>query len=184
MEWTPLGIESAKQFEDLSPAVHEEDGEIDFVHSVALTPNGCMHDLTFFSVSSTERGLLRGRARFIAAQEREIAARSQHALACLSGGSDGAQVITSPGTNPNPQRISSDAIAAAVVEGDLVSDQVRSRLRREVSRQAGQAWEEDQKLRPGGRTPVEFARHLASINEGAQAAVKSYAQLKLAPVRG
>ncbi len=53
MEWTPLGAEKARNFEDLSPAASAECGEIDFIHSVALTTNGCLHDVTFFSA---ERG--------------------------------------------------------------------------------------------------------------------------------
>ncbi len=51
MEWTPLGLEKARNFEDLSPAAAAECGEIDFIHSVALTTNGCLHDVTFFSAN-------------------------------------------------------------------------------------------------------------------------------------
>jgi hypothetical protein len=49
--WTPLGIQHAKNFEDLSPAVNDrdKDGEVTFLHSVALTPNGKVTDLHFFS---------------------------------------------------------------------------------------------------------------------------------------
>lgn len=52
MTWTPLGVEKAQQFEDLSPAVPAEacgGSEVDFVQSVALTTNGCLHGVTFFS---------------------------------------------------------------------------------------------------------------------------------------
>ena len=48
--WTPLGVQHARNFEDLSPAVKEADGEIVLIHSVALTPNGKVHGLQFFSV--------------------------------------------------------------------------------------------------------------------------------------
>ena len=34
-----------------SPAAHQTAGEIDFIHSVALTPNGCLYDVTFFSAA-------------------------------------------------------------------------------------------------------------------------------------
>ena len=49
--WTPLGQQHAKNFEDLSPAIQDEDGEVTLVHSVALTPNGKVKDLNFFSAS-------------------------------------------------------------------------------------------------------------------------------------
>jgi len=75
MEWTPLGVQSARNFEDLSPALHDEKGEVTFLHSVALTPNGCTHGLTFFSAGSVRVGPLRGRNRLIAALEGEHAAR-------------------------------------------------------------------------------------------------------------
>jgi hypothetical protein len=54
MEWTPLGVEKARNFEDLSPAASARSGEVDFIHSVALTTNGCLRDVTFFSTGSTE----------------------------------------------------------------------------------------------------------------------------------
>lgn len=51
--WTPEGSKAARNFEDLSPAVRQDDtGEVLFVHSVALTRNGAVHDLTFYSVSA------------------------------------------------------------------------------------------------------------------------------------
>jgi hypothetical protein len=55
VEWTPLGVANARNYEDLSPAAHQTDGEIDFIHSVALTPNGCLYDVTFFSASGTNQ---------------------------------------------------------------------------------------------------------------------------------
>ena len=54
MEWTPLGVERARNFEDLSPAAAFDCGEIDFIHSVALTTNGCLHDVTFFSANNKQ----------------------------------------------------------------------------------------------------------------------------------
>ena len=52
--WTPLGVEHARNFEDLSPAVHpkESGSEVSFVHSVALTTNGSTHELTFHSAKT------------------------------------------------------------------------------------------------------------------------------------
>ena len=47
--WTPLGAQHARNFEDLSPAIRDEDGEVTLVHSVALTPNGKVRDLNFFT---------------------------------------------------------------------------------------------------------------------------------------
>jgi hypothetical protein len=47
--WTPLGVQHARNFEDLSPAIQDEDGEVMLVHSVALTPNGKVEGLEFFT---------------------------------------------------------------------------------------------------------------------------------------
>lgn len=52
MEYTPLGATSARNFSDLSPAVKDCDGEVVFIGSVALTTNGCLHDVTFFSATA------------------------------------------------------------------------------------------------------------------------------------
>ena len=52
MEYTPLGATSARNFEDLSPAVKDANGEVVFIGSVALTTNGCLHDVTFFSATT------------------------------------------------------------------------------------------------------------------------------------
>lgn len=49
--WTPLGVQHARNFEDLSPAIQDEDGEVTLVHSVALTPNGKVEGLEFFSAT-------------------------------------------------------------------------------------------------------------------------------------
>jgi phage I-like protein len=49
--WTPLGVQHARNFEDLSPAIQDEDGEVTLVHSVALTPNGKMEGLEFFNAA-------------------------------------------------------------------------------------------------------------------------------------
>ncbi|HEY1788674.1 MAG TPA: phage protease [Verrucomicrobiae bacterium] len=47
--WTPLGVQHARNFEDMSPAIQDENGEVTLVHSVALTPNGKVEGLEFFS---------------------------------------------------------------------------------------------------------------------------------------
>ncbi len=49
--WTPLGVQHARNFEDLSPAIQDEDGEVTLVHSVALTPNGKVEGLEFFNAT-------------------------------------------------------------------------------------------------------------------------------------
>ena len=49
--WTPLGVQHARNFEDLSPAIRDEDGEVTLVHSVALTPNGKVEGLEFFTAA-------------------------------------------------------------------------------------------------------------------------------------
>jgi phage I-like protein len=51
LTWTPEGLASARNFEDLSPAVRQDDGgEVVFVHSAGLVRNGAVRGLTFFSV--------------------------------------------------------------------------------------------------------------------------------------
>ena len=47
--WTPLGVQHARNFEDLSPALKDDNREVTMVHSVALTPNGKVTGLQFFS---------------------------------------------------------------------------------------------------------------------------------------
>lgn len=46
--WTPLGVQHARNFECLSPAIKEYEGEVVLVHSVALTPNGKLNGLSFY----------------------------------------------------------------------------------------------------------------------------------------
>ncbi len=53
--WTPLGVQHARNFEDLSPAIKDDAGEVVLVHSVALTPNGKVHGLQFFSTSNPQK---------------------------------------------------------------------------------------------------------------------------------
>lgn len=50
--WTPLGIQHARNFEDISPAVKVDNREVTMIHSVALTPNGKVAGLQFFSVAN------------------------------------------------------------------------------------------------------------------------------------
>ena len=67
VQWTPLGMQTARNFEDLSPSVATDDArEVDYVSSVALTPNGSLHDVTFFSAQAGQPPI-RGRARLVAA---------------------------------------------------------------------------------------------------------------------
>lgn len=51
--WTPLGVQHARNFEDLSPALlpNTPGEEVHFIHSVALTPNGALRDVSFFSAA-------------------------------------------------------------------------------------------------------------------------------------
>jgi hypothetical protein len=51
--WTPLGVQHARNFEDLSPAIQDEEGEVTLVHSLALTPNGKVEGLEFFTAQGT-----------------------------------------------------------------------------------------------------------------------------------
>ena len=56
VEWTPLGLLNARNFEDLSPAPHTDDSnEVDFIHSVALCPNGSLYDVHFFSAAPEKK---------------------------------------------------------------------------------------------------------------------------------
>lgn len=53
IEWTPAGKEFARENSDLSPAILPgKDGTVLAVVSCALTPNGSLHDLTFFSAEA------------------------------------------------------------------------------------------------------------------------------------
>lgn len=48
--YTPSGHTNARNYSDLSPVVHQDkDGEVDFLHSTALCPQGAVDGLTFFS---------------------------------------------------------------------------------------------------------------------------------------
>lgn len=51
--WTPLGAQHARNFEDLSPALKDDDREVTMIHSVALCPNGKVNGLQFFSAGAT-----------------------------------------------------------------------------------------------------------------------------------
>ena len=52
LEWTPAGRTNALNYADLSPAVElDAQGNITFVHSVALCRNGAVEGLSFFSVT-------------------------------------------------------------------------------------------------------------------------------------
>lgn len=52
LEWTPLGKEKAKNYQDLSPACAvTKDGVVTALHSVALTPNGAVKGLKFYSAN-------------------------------------------------------------------------------------------------------------------------------------
>jgi phage I-like protein len=51
IQWTPAGEKFARNYKDLSPAPGLTDsGEVVFLHSAALTPNGSVYDLELFSV--------------------------------------------------------------------------------------------------------------------------------------
>jgi len=50
--WTPLGVQHARNFEDLSPALKDDNREVTLIHSVALTPNGKVNGLQFFSATN------------------------------------------------------------------------------------------------------------------------------------
>ena len=49
IEWTPSGLEKARNYIDLSPTPLIENGEVVFLHSVALCPQGAVDGLSFFS---------------------------------------------------------------------------------------------------------------------------------------
>jgi phage I-like protein len=49
LEYTPSGKENAREYCDLSPTPKLEDGEVVFLHSAALCPQGAVKDLSFFS---------------------------------------------------------------------------------------------------------------------------------------
>lgn len=52
IEWTPSGLDSARNYSDLSPTPQLNDkGEVVFLHSVALCRQGAVNGLTFFNSS-------------------------------------------------------------------------------------------------------------------------------------
>lgn len=54
LEWTPAGKAEALNYADLSPAVElDAQGNITFIHSVALTRNGAVEGLSFFNANHT-----------------------------------------------------------------------------------------------------------------------------------
>lgn len=53
LTWTPSGQANAKNYCDLSPVVLRQDGEVVFLHSVALCPQGAVAGLEFFSAEAT-----------------------------------------------------------------------------------------------------------------------------------
>lgn len=56
LEWTPAGKAEALNYADLSPAVEfDESGNITFVHSVALTRNGAVEGLSFFTTTMNSK---------------------------------------------------------------------------------------------------------------------------------
>lgn len=53
LEWTPLGKSKALDYKDLSPACWtDKDGSVTGLHSAALTPNGAVHGLKFYSAKT------------------------------------------------------------------------------------------------------------------------------------
>ena len=84
IEWTPLGRENAQNYIDFSPAVSQQGDEVDFVHSLALTPNGCLRDsevaknlvnnsATTASPAARQVKGLRGIERMVAGFNRQMA---------------------------------------------------------------------------------------------------------------
>jgi hypothetical protein len=50
LQWTPEGQKNARNYADLSPCPKVEDGEVVFLHSVALCRQGAVDGLEFFSM--------------------------------------------------------------------------------------------------------------------------------------
>ncbi len=60
LEWTPVGKKMARNYKDLSPAIKTDDeGNVMWVHSCALTTNGCVYDLNTFSANGAEESKLK-----------------------------------------------------------------------------------------------------------------------------
>lgn len=55
ISWTPLGVKHAQNFEDISPAIKDENREVILIHSIALTPNGKVNGLQFFSTNQPNK---------------------------------------------------------------------------------------------------------------------------------
>lgn len=53
LTWTPSGRANAKNYCDLSPVVLRQDGEVVFLHSVALCPQGAVAGLEFFNADAS-----------------------------------------------------------------------------------------------------------------------------------
>jgi phage I-like protein len=49
LSWTPSGEQNARNYCDLSPVVLRQDGEVIFLHSTALCPQGAVEGLEFFT---------------------------------------------------------------------------------------------------------------------------------------
>lgn len=49
LTWTPSGEQNARNYADLSPVVLRENGEVVFLHSTALCPQGAVKGLEFFT---------------------------------------------------------------------------------------------------------------------------------------
>jgi len=59
LQWTPSGIKSAKDFQDLSPAVLLDDNNrVIGMHSCALTPAGSIENLSFYSADDSVTSLM------------------------------------------------------------------------------------------------------------------------------
>jgi hypothetical protein len=83
IQWTPLGIQHARNFEDISPALRDDNREVTMIHSVALTPNGKVTGLQFFSAGAPQSKFrdASGRvdmAALLDAENADNAARASH----------------------------------------------------------------------------------------------------------
>jgi hypothetical protein len=56
--WTPSGQKHALNFEDLSPALRDSNGEVTMLHSVALTPNGKVNEVATRNLRPLEFGIV------------------------------------------------------------------------------------------------------------------------------
>jgi hypothetical protein len=73
IQWTPSGIKSAKDYEDLSPAplLDEKDNTVIGLHSVALCPAGAISDLHFYSAPTIEQ--MKKSTMKLSAEDKEVA---------------------------------------------------------------------------------------------------------------